>query len=222
MKRKPESVYGIIGLGRFGFPLAKTLSEAGKEVLVVDCDQEKVRKATEFTDNAFVINSLTRESLQEVGFKNCDTVVVCIGEKIDTSILTTLTVINLGIKRVISKATTYEQGCVLEKLGAELVYPERDMAIRLANKLIKSKVMEYISLSDDIDISELLITEKVANISVFKLNLRAKFGLNIIAIKRGSDITTEIQPDFEFADKDIIVVVGKRSKIQKLEEYLEI
>ncbi|MEG2406227.1 MAG: TrkA family potassium uptake protein, partial [Clostridiales bacterium] len=171
MKRKPESVYGIIGLGRFGFPLAKTLSEAGKEVLVVDCDQEKVRKATEFTDNAFVINSLTRESLQEVGFKNCDTVVVCIGEKIDTSILTTLTVINLGIKRVISKATTYEQGCVLEKLGAELVYPERDMAIRLANKLIKSKVMEYISLSDDIDISELLITEKVANISVFKLNL---------------------------------------------------
>jgi trk system potassium uptake protein TrkA len=109
--KKKTELYGIIGLGRFGFALAKSLAEAGREVLVVDSDERKIREATAFTDSAFVVSVLSSENLQQIGVQNCDIVVVCIGEKIDTSILTTLTVLQLGVKRVISKATSAEQGC---------------------------------------------------------------------------------------------------------------
>ncbi|MDD4774562.1 MAG: TrkA family potassium uptake protein, partial [Eubacteriales bacterium] len=134
-KRSPE-LYGVIGLGRFGFALAQTLANAGKEVLVVDKNANKIKEATAFTDNAFTVSELTKETLQEAGMRNCDTVIVCIGEQIDTSILTTLTVLELGVPRVISKAISPEQGTVLEMMGAEVVYPERDMAVRIANRLI--------------------------------------------------------------------------------------
>ena len=121
--------FGIIGIGRFGFSLAKALIEAGRDVIVLDCDENKIKNIRSLTDNAFVVNNLDKETLQETGIQNCETVFVCIGEKIDVNILTTLNVINLGVPRVISKAITYEQGCVLEKIGAEVVYPESDMAI---------------------------------------------------------------------------------------------
>lgn len=220
-KKKSSDVYGIIGLGRFGFPLAKKLAEAGKDVLAIDSDEEKVKKATEFTDNAFVLRDLSAESLQEVGIKNCDTVVVCIGSKIDISILTTLNVINLGVTRVISKAISADQGSILEKLGAEIVYPERDMAIRLSNRLIKSRIMEYIALSNDVEIAEIIVRSKIANVSVGELNLRKKFGLNIIALKDKQSIITEITPDLRLAENDILVVIGKIASVEEFEAFLD-
>ena len=138
--------FGIIGIGRFGFSLAKTLIESGKDVIVLDCDENKIKNIRGFTDNAFVVNNLDKETLQETGIQNCETVFVCIGEKIDVNILTTLNVINLGVPRVISKAITYEQGCVLEKIGAQVVYPESDMAVRIANRLLNEEALEFIEL----------------------------------------------------------------------------
>ena len=133
-KKKDSSIFGIIGLGRFGTALAITLAEAGKEVIVVDQNEEKVKAMRQYTEYAFVCDNLSKEALSEVGIQNCDTVVVCIGSKIDTSILTTLNVVSLGVPRVISKATSQDQGAVLEKIGAEVVYPERDMATRLGKQ----------------------------------------------------------------------------------------
>ena len=150
-QNKLSMEFGIIGIGRFGFALAKTLIEAGKEVLVVDHDENKIKQIRSLTDNAFVVSNLDRETLEETGIQNCGVVVVCIGEKIDVNILTTLNLINMGVKRVIAKAISYEQGCVLEKIGAEVVYPERDMAIRVANRLLYSKTLDFIELSNDID-----------------------------------------------------------------------
>lgn len=221
MKNKATEVYGVIGLGRFGFALLQTLAEAGKEVIVVDCNETKIKEATAFTDNAFMVDSLTKESLQEVGIKNCDTVIVCIGEKIDTSILTTLTVISLGIKRVIAKAISFEQGCVLAKLGAEVVYPERDMAIRLANKLICSQVMDSMSLSEDIDVTELKLTKKVNGISIGDINIRKKYKLNIISIKQGDTMITSIDPSLVLSEEDVMVVMGNRMDVKRFETYLE-
>ena len=106
---RPEIEFGIIGIGRFGFALAKTLIEAGKEVIVLDNNENKIKQIRSLTENAFVVNNLDKETLEETGIQNCETVFVCIGEKIDVSILTTLNVINMGVKRVISKAITYEQ-----------------------------------------------------------------------------------------------------------------
>jgi trk system potassium uptake protein len=219
-KKKTSELYGIIGLGRFGFALAETLAKAGKDVLVLDNNESKIKEAAAFTDNAFMVGELNKENLQEAGIRNCDTVIVCIGEKIDTSILTTLTVLQLGVKKVISKAISVEQGSILEMLGAEVVYPERDMAIRLANKLISPRILEYISLSDEVDITEIKLTGKVEHSSVADLDLRKKYGLNIIAVKNNNDINTEILPTLTFKKDDMVVVIGKRVNIQRFEDYL--
>ncbi len=220
VKRKPEEIYGIVGLGRFGFNLAKNLSELGKEILVIDNDPKKIKEITEFTDNAFLVEELSKDTLIETGIQNCDTVIVGIGETIDIGILATLNVIQLGVKKVIAKAITPEQGCVLEKIGAEVVYPEKEMAVRLAKRLVSPKTMEYISLSEEIDITEILLSEKVNNITVAGLNIRKDFGLNIIAIKHNDTIITEITPDTVLYTNDNIVVIGKRVNIEKFEIFL--
>ena len=221
-KKKSEEIYGVIGLGRFGFNLAKNLAEAGKEVIALDNNEKKVKDISQYTDNAFVIENLTKEALSEAGIQNCDTVIVGIGEKMDVGILATLNVIQLGVKKVIAKSTSVEQGCVLEKLGAEVIYPEKDMALRLAKRLISPQTMEYISLSEEIDITEINLTSAVDNITVAELDIRKKFGLNIIAIKHGEVITTEIAPTSTLLAGDNIVVIGKRVNIQKFEKHISI
>ena len=153
--------YGIIGLGRFGFALAKTLIEAGKEVLVIDSDESKIKQIRQYTNNAFVVEILDRETLEETGIQNCETAVVCIGEKMDASILTALNLINMGIPRVIAKAVSFDHGSVLTKIGAEVVYPENDMAIRVANRLLYSKALDFIELNDDINICEMEVPKRV-------------------------------------------------------------
>ena len=118
-------------------------------------DEEKVKQMRLLTEHAYVVRNLQKETLEETGIQNCDQVIVCVGTQVDVSILTTLNVINLGVPHVISKATSAEQGQILEKIGAEVVYPERDMAIRLAKRLISKRVFNLFELDDKTDISEL-------------------------------------------------------------------
>lgn len=132
-----KKIYGVIGLGRFGMPLAQRLALAGEEVIGVDMNEDKVEEFREFSDLAFVTKSLHKEVLREMGIQNCDLVVVCIGSNIEASILATMNIINLGVPTVISKATSEVQGEVLEKLGAKVVYPEYDMAVRTAKRSFK-------------------------------------------------------------------------------------
>lgn len=222
MKKKQKSggLYAVIGLGRFGFALAEELAHKGKEVLVIDKDRAKIDAATEFTDNAFVIDELTSENLAEAGVAEADVAVIAIGDKIDTSILTTLTVLRLGVKRVISKAMSREQGEVLSLLGAEVIYPEHDMALRLAGKLVSPHILEYISLSDSVDIIEIQLTAKVDGKTVIELGVRKNFGLNIIAIRHAGEITTDIFPSTELHADDTITVIGKTKDIAGFEAYL--
>ena len=220
LKRKPAIEFGIIGLGRFGTALASSLAESGKEIMVLDSNESKIKQIRNFTDNAFVVGDLTRESLEEAGIQNCGTVIVCIGEKIDVSILTTLNVINMGVPRVIAKAISQEQGQVLEKIGAEVIYPEHDMAIRLAKRLVASRVMDYIVLNNDISITELKLTSKVAGETVQQVNLRKRFKLNIIAIETNELATINITPELKLEEDDVIVVVGKTEDIRRFESYL--
>lgn len=219
-KNKSAISYGIIGLGRFGTALAKTLAEAGAEVIVIDNNESKVKELRRYTENAFVAGKLTKEVLEEIGIQNCDTVVVCIGEKIDTSILTTLNVVSLGVPTVIAKAISPDQGAVLEKIGAQVVYPESDMAIRLANKLLTSSVLDYISLSNNVEIAEIRVSGEIVHKSVAQSDLRKRFGLNIIAIEQSNRTDIEIDPDYRFEEGNIIVVVGKAENIKRFEETL--
>lgn len=213
--------FGIIGIGRFGFALAKTLIEAGREVIVLDCDENKIKQIRAYTESAFVVKSLDKETLEETGIQNCKTVFVCIGEKIDVSILTTLHVINMGVPRVISKATTYEQGCVLEKIGAEVVYPENDMAIRIANRILNARVLEFIELNNDVNIEKIKITSKFNGKTVIQSQIRKSFKLNIIALERNTQTIIEIDPEYVLLENDIIVVIGEKRNIREFENYLE-
>ena len=212
--------YGIIGIGRFGFALAKSLIEAGKEVIVLDCDESKIKHIRSLTENAFVVNNLDKETLQETGIQNCKTVFVCIGEKIDISILTTLNVINLGVPRVISKAMTYEHGCVLEKIGAKVVYPESDMATRIANRLLNEEALEFIELNNDIHIEKVKITSKLDGKTIIQSKIRDNFNLNIIALERGTNTIIEIDPSHILKEDDLIVLIGKKNNIRKFEDFL--
>ena len=212
--------FGIIGLGRFGYALTKTLAEAGKEILAIDTIESRVKQVRSFTESTFIVGALDKETLEDSGIQNCGTVIICIGDSIDVSILTTLNVISMGIPRVIARAMSYEQGLILEKIGAEVIYPENDMAIRLANKFINSSIMETIELGGDSAITELKLTNKVTNQTVQQLNLRQKYNLNIIALEHNGITTTEISPDCLLNQGDNIVVIGHRDNIKKFESFL--
>ena len=218
--QKDEQLYAVIGLGRFGFALAEELAKRGKDVLAVDRDREIINQAAEFTDNAFVTDALKAENLAACGVGEADVAVIGIGAKIDVSILTTLNVMKLGVKRVIAKATSEEQGEVLTRLGAEVIYPERDMALRTAGKLASPHILEYISLSDTVDIMELTLTPRVDGRTVLELNVRQKWGLNIIAIRRGGEVNISITPQTKVSENDTLAVVGKTEDIARFEAYL--
>ena len=197
--------------------MAKSLAEAGKEVIVVDCNESKVRELRHYTEQAFVAEDLSKETLEDMGIQNCDTVIICIGEKIDTSILTTLNVVSLGIPQVIAKAISRDQGAVLEKIGAEVVYPERDMALRLGKRLVSNNFLDYISLDNDVEIQQLPVSSKMVGITVQEFNIRQRYGLNIIAIEREHTTDIEVSPQYRFAEDDIIVVIGRVENIKRFE-----
>ena len=158
----------------------------------------------EYTENAFVVKTLDKKTLAETGIQNCDVAVVCIGEQIATSILTTLNLVSLGIPKVVSKANSAEHGDILAKLGAEVVYPERDMAIRLANRLETVRVLDFIQLSERLTISKLIVPEKLVGKTVVEADLRSRFGLNIIAIANGAKVMENVKPDYSFCKGDIL------------------
>lgn len=220
-KQIEEMSYGIIGLGRFGSALAATLAEAGKEILVLDCNEEKVRSMRNYTEHAYVVKDLQKETLRETGIQNCDTVVVCIGDKVDVSILTTLNVINLGVPKVVAKANSPEQGEILEKIGAQVVYPEKDMAVRLAKRLISKRIFNLFELDQNVDISEIKMTAKLAGKTVLEAQLRNRYGVNIIAISREGWLTTDIRPEYVLDQGDTMVVIGDRDKIKRMGDDLE-
>lgn len=217
MKKTKSDLFGVIGLGRFGTALAISLAEAGKDVIVVDGNEDKIRELRQYTEYAFIAENLSKEALKEAGIQNCDTVVVCIGERIDTSILTTLNVISLGVPHVVAKAISQDQGAVLAKLGAEVVYPERDMALRLGKRLVSNNFLDFIFLDDQVEIQQVPVGERMVGVSVQDFNIRRKYNLNIIAIEHGNSTDIEVSPDYRFGKNDIVVVIGKVDNVKRFE-----
>ncbi len=214
-----ENMYGIVGLGRFGMALALELAEAGAELIVIDQDEEKIREMREHTENAFVVSTLDKKTLAETGIQNCDVAIVCIGEAMDTSILTTLHLVSLGIPSVMAKANSMEHGEILEKLGAKVVYPERDMAIRLANRLEASKMLDYVQLSEKLNISKLMAPDKILGKTVVDVNLRKTFGVNIIAVENDGILIEVIAPNYVFCKGDILFVSGSKEGLNRLSQW---
>ena len=217
MRKNRGTAYGVIGLGRFGTALAIALAQAGKEVIAIDRSEEKIKNIRRYTDYAFVAENLSMETLKEIGIQNCDVAIICIGEKVDVSILTTMSAIELGVPHVIAKATSEEQGAVLKKIGAEVVYPERDMALRLGKKLVSDNFLDFVSLSNSVEIRQIPVGKMLIGKSVQESDIRRKYKLNIIAIENENQTNIEILPDYHFQTGDIIVVIGKTENMDKFE-----
>ena len=213
--------FGVIGLGRFGTALVQTLAEAGKEVIAVDKDESKVKAVRKYTDFAFVIETLTEESLRETGIHNCQTVTICIGEQVDVSVLTTMMVIKMGIPHVISKANSREHGEVLKHLGATVVYPESDMAVRIGKRMISGNLLDYISLDDQVEVRRIQVGGFLVGSTVQEADVRRKYGINVIAVERDHQTMVDFSPQFRFETGDIVAVIGKVDKISGFEGGLQ-
>ncbi len=201
--------------------LALELAKTGAELIVLDHDEEKVREIREYTDNAFVVSSLDKKTMSETGIQNCDVAVVCIGEAIDSSILTTLHLVSMGIPSVVAKSTSAEHGEILERLGAKVVYPEQDMAIRLANRLEVSRMLDYVQLSEKLNISKLMLPDKMLGKTVLEVNLRKTFGVNIIAVENDGSLNEMVEPEYTFRRGDILFVSGSRDGLQRMSRWAE-
>lgn len=220
-KQTSVTSFGVIGLGRFGTALVKTLAEAGKEVIAVDKDEQKVKAVRKYTDFAFVVETLDEESLEATGIQNCETVTICIGEQLDVSILTTMLVIRMGIPQVISKANSREHGEVLKQLGATVVYPEADMAVFMGKRLISKHLIDYISLGDHVEVRRIQAGGSLLRHTIQELDIRRVFGINIIAVERDQQTNVEFSPQYCFQEGDIVTVIGKADKIDRFERDIQ-
>ena len=218
MKQKASIEYGIIGLGTFGAALAKKLYGAGKEVLALDQSEDRVNEIKDYVDTSFVIKSLDRSVLEETGIQNCETVIIGLSKDIASSVLTTLNIINMGVPRVIAKAHSDDHGMILEKLGASVVYPERDMAERIGGMLLNSRKLDFINLNGDVSVSEFKIPESFVGQSIRDLNFREKYSLSIIAVESAGETVTRLHPTRVLKEGDYIVVVGDNEDILNFEK----
>lgn len=217
MKQEKRSGFGIIGLGRFGMALAKTLAESGAEVLVIDSDENKLRQVRGYVQDAFRLGKLTKEALEETGIGECETVVICIGDKVDVSMLTTLNVLNLGVPRVISKADSIEHGIILERIGADVVHPEMETATRLAAVLLESKAIDLMRLNGGYVISEIKVNEWLQGRQLRDLHPE-KFDLRLIALEKEPDqIILDCSGEEVLNVDDAILVLGKFADVEQFE-----
>lgn len=217
MKEDNRTGFGIIGLGRFGLALAKTLAESGAEVLAIDSDENKLRQIRNYVQEAFRLGKLTKDALEDTGIGECSTAIVCIGQRIDVSLLTTLHILNLGVPRVIAKADSAEHGVILERIGAEVVYPEVETATRLAAVLLGSEALDMMRLSDDYVISEIKAGEPVHGKTAGELRLE-KYHLKMIALEKEPDLViSDFTTETLLEENDAIVVLGKFSDVERFE-----
>ena len=204
----------IIGCGRFGESIATTLYSLGHEVLVVDKDEEKVSNISQMVTHAVITNEGV---LKDLCVKNFDVCVVAISSNYEASIIATVEAKELGVKKVVAKAKDELHSNVLKKIGADkVIIPERDMGIRVAHNLISSNILEYIELSEDFSMVEINLPNDWEGKSLRGINLRGKYGLNVVAIKNGIDITVNPNPDQLLKRDDVLLVVGNTKEITNL------
>ena len=214
MKQKQ---FAVIGIGRFGGSLIKELTRMGHEVLAIDVDEDRVNDAADFSTHAVQADTMDEQVLKALGIRNFDAVIVAIGDNIQSNILTTIVLKELGVKKVISKAKNSMHGKVLEKIGTDIViYPEQDMAVKLARSLVSHNFLEQINLSPDYSIIELIVPQAFVNKNLNQINLRQQMGVTVLAIRRGDNIIVSPEPNENLQDQDIMVALGSNNDLEKL------
>ena len=211
--------FAVIGLGKFGFHAAKALYEDGNEVVAIDTDKAQVQAIDRYSTEAVVLDATDNEAVKALGLEQMDGVIVSTGTKISTSILICLHLQEIGVKKILAKALDSDHEKILKRVGAtEVIHPERDMAIRISRGLSRPNVLDFVPLTEDYDLVQVGPPKEFIGRNLKDLNLRAKYKVQIIAIK-------ELVPDnfilippatFVIKDSDILIMLGKTEDIRRI------
>ncbi|MBD7913670.1 TrkA family potassium uptake protein [Clostridium sp. Sa3CUN1] len=208
----------IIGLGRFGYSIAKTLYSLGNDVLAIDKDEDIVQEIADSVTHAVQLDATDENALRSLGIRNFDVAVVTIGDNIQASVMATLLVKELGVKYIIAKGHSDLHAKVLYKIGADrVVLPEKDMGVRVAHNLVSANILDYIELSEDYSVMEIQVLDDWTGKSLNDLRLRSKYGINVMAIKRGDEVNLSPSAEDIVEDNDIIVAIGSAEDLSRLE-----
>lgn len=209
----------VIGLGRFGSELAKTLFKLGNDVLAVDKNEELVENIADDVTHAVTIDSTDENALKSLGISNFDVAIVSIGDDLESSVLITLILKDLGINYIVCKAQNDLHEKVLKKIGADkVVRPEKDMGRKTAYNLVSSSVLDYIQLSRDYAIMEIEAPKEWYNKTLIDVDVRKKYNINIIGIKRGHNINIAPSGEDVIKEKDVLVTLSSHENFSKFKK----
>ena len=215
MKRQ----FVVIGCGRFGTSVAMKLNELGSEVMVVDNNEEIIQDISEYVTHAVQADATDENTIRSLGIRNFDVAVVTIGSDIQSSILITLMCKELGVKHVVAKAQNELHAKVLYKIGADrVVFPEREMGIRIAKNLVYENVLDYVELDPRYGIAEIYAPDEWIGKTIKELDLRSKHHINVLGLKQGADLNVQFDPEEELTEGTVLVVIGGNADINKLEK----
>lgn len=213
--------FAVIGLGRFGGSICEELSNEGMRVLAIDIREQKINEFKNIASHAVIADSTDEQALKALGIKNMDHVIVAIGDDIQASILTTVILSELGIEQITVKAQNDYHEKILNKIGADVVvHPERDMGRRLAHSLMSHNIIDYLELSEEHSMVEVKAGRKMIGKNLIELNVRAKYGCNVVAIRRKEDMIISPEPKLTIKNDDILVVLGADDDISHFERDL--
>jgi trk system potassium uptake protein TrkA len=211
--------FAVIGLGNFGFHVAKALFEDGHEVVAIDVDRGRIQAIDPHSTEAVVVDATEKDALKALGLEDMDAVIVSTGTKISTSILICLHLQEKGVKKILAKAVDEDHGKILKRVGATgIIHPEKDMAIRVARGLSRPNVLDFIPLGEDFDLVQVAPPREFVGNSLRDLNLRSKYNIHVIAIKELVPENFILVPPASFVikDSDILIILGKAEDIKKV------
>ena len=212
-----KDTYAVLGLGRYGTAVAKELTENGKEVIAVDSDQKIVNDAAAFLPVCKCADVTDPEVISRLGIGNIDTVIICMAGNLEASVMAVTLCKEAGAKIVIAKCANEMHQKILLRVGADkVVFPENESGIRLAKNLLSSGFIDMISLSKDVSIIEIDVKDEWIGKNLIELNLRKKYGLNIVATKKSSKVNININPEQALDAETSLIVIANTSKLSKL------
>lgn len=207
----------VFGLGKFGRSVAETLAYNGKEVLAIDIKEEVIQDVADLVTHAVQADVTDGDALKALGIGNFDVAVVAISNNLQASIMATILAKELGVPYVLAKAQNEIHKRVLEKVGADkVIFPEREIGTRIANNLISENFIDYIELSIDHSIVEIEVIDEWVSKTLKELNMRANYGINVMAIRKGEKITITPGADFILQASDVLVVIGSNEDLRKI------
>lgn len=213
--------FAVIGLGKFGFHVAKTLFEDGNEVVAIDHDKGRIQNIDPFCSEAIVMDATDKDQLKALGLEAMDAVIVSTGTNLSNSILTCLHLQEIGVKKILAKAMDEDHGKILKKVGAtEIIHPEKDMARRVASGLSRPNILDLIPLAEDFNLIQVGPPREFIGKTLQQINLRAKHNVYVIAIKELVPENFILVPpaDFIIKDSDILFLLGKTESINAIKD----